>query len=145
MPFISVTRLHLRSVRFLPPFLLYTTASSRQARRASGYLGGWLSTEGMRGFWTVTVWHDEAAMRAFRNASPHRRAMGRLIDWCDEASYVHWPQEGVDPPDAAAAYQRLASSGKISKVAHPSVDHGSGRTVGDRLPRPGGALRPAGV
>lgn len=64
MALISVTRLRLRSVRYLPPFAWHALASTRQIRRAPGFLGGQVVGERGWGFWTITAWADEAAMRA---------------------------------------------------------------------------------
>lgn len=144
MTFVSVTRLHLRSVRFLPSFLYYAMASVRQLRGAPGYVGGWTGSEGLRGFWTATCWTDLASMRAYRNAEPHLTAMRKLLHWCDEASYGHWEQDSAQVPDGAAAFRRLAEAGATSKVAHPSARHRAGKAVGDRIPRHGGNLSPRG-
>jgi hypothetical protein len=45
MPFVPVTCLHLRSLRFVPSFLIIAIRSPMQARPASGYLGGRTANE----------------------------------------------------------------------------------------------------
>jgi hypothetical protein len=49
--------------------------------------------------------------------------MPHLADWCDEATYVHWTQEGGEIPNLLAAYIRLKAGGTASKVLHPSPAH----------------------
>ena len=41
-------------------------------------------------FWTCTAWRDKEAMRAFMIGGSHVRAMPKLLNWCSEASLVHW-------------------------------------------------------
>jgi hypothetical protein len=74
-------------------------------------------------YWTLTAWQDEAAMRAFMMATPHRHAMGKLAEWCDEASVVHWNQETADLPNWQEAHRRIAAEGRPSRVRHPSAAH----------------------
>jgi hypothetical protein len=143
MSVVAVTRLRLRSFRFLPVFIIFAIRSAQQARGARGYRGGWASSEWPFGFWTATVWDSPEAMRAFRNGGVHLRAMPKVLHWCDEASFVHWEQEDAQPPDPAAAYERLSRDGKLSKVLQPSLRHRAGRSVGDLLPRRGGPMPPA--
>ena len=144
MALISVTRLRLRSARYLPPFFWHVLGSTRQARRAPGFLGGQLAVEGNRGFWTITAWSDEAAMRAYRNAGAHRRAMPKLLTWCDETSVAHWQQDGPDLPDMPEALQRMLAGGRLSKVQHPSAAHAAKQIApARRVPLPGLPLRPA--
>ena len=144
MALISVTRLRLRSLRFLPAFASHSWASSRQARRASGFLGGYLAYEGARTFWTLTAWSDEAAMRHYQGTGAHLGVMPRLLDWCDEASVVHWEQAGPDLPDGATALRRMVDEGRLSKVRYPSPGHASRQIApAGKVPRPGPRLRPA--
>jgi hypothetical protein len=142
---VSVTRLHTRQWRFLLPFAIYVWRSAQQAQHSPGFLGGALALEPPLGFWTFTAWSDEQAMRAFRNATPHMKAMPRLLEWCDEASYVHWQQENASVPTPAVAFERLRDGGKLSKVNHPSVPHAAGKTTANAEPTPGPALRPRRV
>ncbi len=121
--FISVTRLRVRSFWFLPGFISYALRSSNQARSAPGNLDVALLRDAKNTYWTCTAWHDEAAMRAFIMAMPHRRAMGKLADWCNEASVVHWTQDTADLPDWREAHRRMATEGRRSKVKHPSEAH----------------------
>ena len=134
MTVVSVTRLHVRSLWFVLPFLIYTMRSGSQAKRSQGFRGGMLGNDAQFGNWTITLWDSEEAMRSFRNSGAHRVAMPKLLHWCDEASYTHYATEDTGIPSAEIAYQRL-SAGKISKVNHPSAAHAQGRTVSAGMPR----------
>ena len=123
MPFVSVTRLRLRSVRFLPAFIFYTLRSQSQAKRADGVLSVKVGNAAQLAFWTLTVWRDEAAMRAFMVSGPHKTAMPKLMEWCDEASVTHWNQDSADAPSWAVAHQRMVQEGRLSKVRYPSTTH----------------------
>lgn len=96
MPFVSITRLRVRSFRFLPSFILHTLRSLRQVKEAAGFRGGSLLADRKWTFWTMTAWDSHDSMRAYMMNGSHRVAMPRLLDWCDEASVVHWDQ----PQDA---------------------------------------------
>jgi len=122
MPFVSVTRLRVRSLFYLPPFIVYALRSSRQAQRAPGFLGGRLMRDAGQAFWTITVWSDSKAMDAYRTAGAHRTAMPKLLHWCDEASVAHWTQDSNALPAWTEAHERMVKDGRPSKVSHPSPD-----------------------
>jgi len=125
MPFISVTRLRLRAIRYLPGFAWFAVRSRNQARRATGFRGGALLNDRRWTFWTVTAWDDRASMLAYITAGPHRSAMAHLARWCDEASIVHWDQADAALPSWTEADRRMRAEGRPSKVRHPSEDHAS--------------------
>lgn len=140
--FVSVTRLHLRRWWYLPAFALHALRSRRQVRGSPGFVRGGLAGEPWLGFWTITIWADERSMKGFRNSAAHLKAMPRLSHWCDEASYVHWEQDGDAIPTAQAAFERLGSVGKLSKVRHPTAGHAAGRKTGNSAPLPPGEFGP---
>lgn len=123
MPFVSITRLRVRSWRFMPGFLLYAFRSARQASRAEGNLSVKLLNDRNRVFWTATLWTSEAAMKQFMVAGAHGGAMRKLLHWCDEAALVHWEQDGDALPTWPEAHARLRNEGRRSKVNHPSPAH----------------------
>ena len=133
MPFASVTRLRLRSARYLIPFLIYSLLSSRQARRSRGNLGLKLLRDADQTFWTLTAWQDEEAMRSFMMSGSHRRAMPKLLGWCDEASVAHWTQEASELLGWDQAHRKMVEQGRPSKVRFPSRDH-----IARRIPEPQG-------
>lgn len=120
MPVISVTRLRVRSWRYFLPFIVFAVRSSRQAKAAQGNQGVSLLRDANLAFWTCTVWTTEETMKSFMLSGPHRQAMPRLLDWCDEAALVHWTQPEVQQPDWQEAHRRLQTEGRRSKVRHPS-------------------------
>lgn len=88
MPFVSITRLRIRAVRFLPAFLVDTLLSARQVKRAEGYLGGRMLANRRQTYWTMTAWTDAAAMRASMTAGPHRRAWPPITPLCKRGKSI---------------------------------------------------------
>lgn len=132
MPFISVTRLRLRSIWHLPKFLWHAIPSAGQARKASGNLGVDVFNDAKLAFWTKSAWKDEASMRAYMLAGAHRKAMPTLMDICDEACTAHYEQDGASLPSWTEVHKRLQESGRASKVRHPSPDHEARRIAPPR-------------
>ena len=132
---VSITRLRLRSFRYLVPFAWQSRLCAQQAARSPGFLGGQLSGEVLHlTFWTMTVWENEAAMRGFRASGAHQRVMPMLAQWCDEASVTHWEQEMPDVPGPDETLRRMQAGGRPLKVRHPSPDHAAGKIAADDRP-----------
>src|SRR4030081_3556281 len=143
MPLISVTRLRVRSFIFLAQFFWRTFNSMRHHERSSGFLGGRLLVNAKNVFWAMTAWEDQAAMNAYRTGGAHRRAMPKLLNWCNEAAVVHWTQESSEIPFWQEAHQRMAEEGKPSKVNHPTPDQASNRIPAPEPSRIERILKPA--
>jgi Domain of unknown function (DUF3291) len=123
MPVVSITRLRVRSWRFLPAFFLRVFRIGRQAAVAEGNLAVKIFADRRRTFWTSTSWNSEAAMRSFMLAPPHGPTMRKLLEWCDEAALVHWMQPDAELPSWPEAHRRLVAEGRPSKVHHPTAAH----------------------
>lgn len=105
MPVVSITRLRVRSWRFLLGFAWYAFRSSREATKAEGNVAVQVLNDRDRTFWTI--WTTEATMKNFMLAGAHREAMRKLLEWCDEASLVRWTQESSQLPTWPEAHRRL--------------------------------------
>ena len=123
---VSVTRFRLRSLRFLPFFMLHANRTIAQIRRADGFLAGAVRRDADLAFWTLTVWRDERAMRAYGASGAHRKAAPRLAAWGDEASVGHWKQQGDSLPEWPEAVRRLREVGRNLRLEHPAPDHADG-------------------
>ena len=42
----------------------------------------------------MTAWDSQESMRRYMTTGSHKKAMPKLMKWCDEASVAHWEQEG---------------------------------------------------
>jgi hypothetical protein len=120
---VSLTRLRIRSIRFLPRFALHIIATNRQIRKASGFQRGALLTDRDWTFWTMTAWDSQESMSQYMISGAHKRAMPHLLHWCDEASVAHWSQTEPDLPSWIEADRRMRETGRPSKVLHPSPQH----------------------
>lgn len=125
MAIVSITRLRVRSWKYLAPFLFYALRSSHQAKRSAGNLAVSLLRDENLTFWTRTLWTTESAMKDFMLAGVHRQVMRKLLEWCDEAALVRWEQESDQQPAWEEAHRKLQAQGRRSKVNHPSPAHES--------------------
>ena len=132
MPFVSLTRLRVRSLRFVPRFALHTLRSLRQVRRAPGFQTGALLADRSWTFWTMTAWDSQESMRQYMISGAHKAAMPYLLEWCDEASIAHWTQEQDALPSWNEADRHMRETGRASKVRNPSANHA---TLRYRTPR----------
>lgn len=123
MTFVSLTRLRIRSIRYLPLLAIYTLRSIRQVKQAPGFQAGALLPDRHWAFWTMTAWDERDSMRRFMTAGAHKSAMPHLMHWCDEASVAHWEQEERVLPSWEKADRRMRESGRVSKVNNPSPEH----------------------
>jgi heme-degrading monooxygenase HmoA len=104
---VLVTRLQLRHSRDVPAFLRTSLAIRRQVSRSPGARSLRLRARPLaRTFTTVSWWDDEAAVRAFARAEPHRGAMrawhSRLADFSNRTLPG---TEGVAPTVDLAAHR----------------------------------------
>ena len=120
---VSVTRFRVRSLRFLPFFLIHAQRCLVQIRRADGYLAGALRHDRDHAYWTASVWRDEAALLACVTGGAHRSAMPKLSDWGDEASSVRWHQDSPELPDWPLAVERMRREGRAVPLRHPGAKH----------------------
>jgi heme-degrading monooxygenase HmoA len=129
MSIISVTRLHLRSPRFVPEFFWYTYKARHQAGTNSGNVGVSIRKTKELAFWTLSLWPDIEAMKSFVITSPHKEAMQKLAHWCDEAAFADWQQDTNDPPSWDRAAETLRTSGRLLPLLHPTEQHKAGKIV----------------
>ncbi len=120
MPFVSVTRLRVKSFIYLIPFMRSNEASVNELKKSQGLIMGKELIDKNFTFWTLTIWESEESMKSFRNSSSHRDAMKNLPNWCDEASYHHWIQDESNLPNWNVVAEKLFAEGKLSKVRNPS-------------------------
>jgi heme-degrading monooxygenase HmoA len=125
MIFISLTRLRVRSIRFVPLFVAHAVRSVGQARKAPGFQSGALLADRSWTFWTMTAWDSQESMRAYMTTGSHKRAMPHLLDWCDEASVADWTQSETALPSWTEADRKMREVGRVSKVRHPSPQQAS--------------------
>jgi hypothetical protein len=120
---VSVTRLRVRSVRYLLPFVWWTLRVLRQSRRSPGYVSGAATRMRDGSFWTATVWESAGHTRGFRNAEPHEDAMRGIRRWCDEAVYARYATDATTPPAWEEAHHRLIAAPRFTRLDHPSEKH----------------------
>ena len=118
---VSITRLRVRSIFYMPLFMLHAMRTMTQAQKADGVQGVETRFEKNNVVWTKTIWADEAKMKEYRGSGAHQIAMRLLSEICNEASVARWQQADTQLPTREEAHQQMLINGKLSKVKHPSA------------------------
>ncbi len=123
MPVIVVTRLRLRDPAFFDHFFASAVAAMEQAKNSEGNLGADVLAEANNTYWTRTAWQQRDSMNAFVGSEPHLSIMGRLDDWCDEATFVDWEQSSPVLPDWQDSYGRIVADGQTANLTNATDAH----------------------
>jgi hypothetical protein len=137
MIFVSLTRLRIRSFRFMPLFAFHVFRSIRQVKTAPGFQRATVLADRSWTFWTMTAWDTQENMRRYMTTGSHKAAMPHLLHWCDEASVAHWEQPESFLPSWTEADRRMREEGRASKVLNPSRQHAA---LSYRAPRTTGSV-----
>jgi hypothetical protein len=92
----------------------------------AGNLGIRLRKTGGLRFWTLTIWVNEDALKAYRDIILRGKVVQRARHWFDENSIAHWEQKGMEMPSWKDAASLLREHGHLSEVEHPSDTQESG-------------------
>ena len=88
---VMASRLELRRLHHVPPFLAAALRIRHQMLGSSGSLGLSLIARPLhRTFWTLSAWQDATALRAATGSEPHIRIMKRFRPLMAASSFVTW-------------------------------------------------------
>lgn len=91
--------LPLKSYWRVVPFFVYTGQVVTQLATSEGLLGYSLLARPLsKRFWTLSVWKNEDALRAFVQRVPHVRITSALAPHMDKTRFVRWRVKGSDLP-----------------------------------------------
>lgn len=81
------------------PFVFYTAQVMSQLAAAQGLVGYSLLARPLsKRFWTLSVWTNEEALRAFVQYPPHAKIMTALAPHMGKTEFVRWNVKGSELP-----------------------------------------------
>jgi hypothetical protein len=106
------SHLPLARMGAVPQFLKGVAAVRRQLATAEGLIGYTLRAKPLaRDYWTLSVWTDEAALRAFMGSPPHVGLMTSLKPAMGPTRFVQWTVTARDGrPTWGTALARLTTA-----------------------------------
>jgi quinol monooxygenase YgiN len=92
-------------------FFRAVSAVRRQLATADGLIGYTLRAKPLaRDYWTLSVWTDDSALRAFMRRPPHVQIMSSLKPYMGPTKFVTWSISAAGGrPSLTGALERLAS------------------------------------
>jgi Domain of unknown function (DUF3291) len=108
---VMASHLPLKRITTTVRFFRGVSAIRRQLATADGLVGYTLRAKPLaRDYWTLSVWQDETALRAFMRTTPHAGLMTSLRPFMGPTKFTTWQISAADGrPSLDRALQRLAS------------------------------------
>jgi len=108
---VMASHLPLQRLQSTVQFFRAVSAIRRQLASADGLVGYTLRAKPLtRDYWTLSVWQDETALRAFMRTPPHVGVMTSLSPVMGPTKFVTWTIPAVGGrPSLTDALQHLAS------------------------------------
>jgi hypothetical protein len=108
---VMASHLPLKRISATVRFFRGVAAVRRQLAAADGLVGYTLRAKPLaRDYWTLSVWQDDGALRAFMRTPPHVQLMTTLKPYMGPTKFVTWSISATDGrPSLAGALERLAS------------------------------------
>lgn len=109
---VMASHLPLKRITGTARFFQAVLAVRGQLAAADGLIGYTLRARPLsRDYWTLSVWADEAALRAFMRTPPHVQIMSSLTPLMGTTKFVTWTISAADGrPTMAGALERLAAA-----------------------------------
>ena len=109
---VQVSRLELARKRDVPGFLIAALRIRRLTLRIPGAGGLSLRAQPLRRtFWTLSTWHDEAAIDEFMRTPGHRAVMVKYRDRMAGSHFHTWATDGsIGKPSWVDAHRRYETS-----------------------------------
>jgi hypothetical protein len=109
---VMASHLPLKRIASTVRFFRAVSAIRKQLATADGLVGYTLRAKPLaRDYWTLSVWHDETALRAFMSTAPHVGVMTSLSPFMGQTKFIKWNVTAADGrPSLTDALQRLESS-----------------------------------
>jgi heme-degrading monooxygenase HmoA len=108
---VMASHLPLKRITGTVSFFRAVSAIRKQLAGADGLVGYTLRAKPLaRDYWTLSVWQDESALRAFMRTAPHAGVMSSLRPLMGPTKFVTWNIRAADGrPNLTGALERLAS------------------------------------
>lgn len=114
MPYLTITRLRLKSRLMTPKFLAANEPIFQQLMQSEGYLDGKTLLDFGRGAWTISLWKDAESMKRFYQSGAHRAMMPLLDYYADEGANRTVEYGQYTLPSWKKARDILAAGAKFS-------------------------------
>ena len=108
---VMASHLPLQRLTSTVRFFRAVSAIRKQLAGADGLVGYTLRARPLaRDYWTLSVWQDETALRAFMRTPPHVGVMSSLRPLMGPTKFVTWQASAADGrPTMTGALQHLAT------------------------------------